>query len=187
VVALGSGEMLPADLVVIGVGAVPNAELAREAGLECNDGVLVDAFGRTNDPQIFAVGDVTRHFNPLLGRALRLESWQNAQNHGIAVAKVIAGAEEPYGEVPWFWTDQYEHNFQMIGAPEAWDRLVWRGAPESGKFTVIYLRGDRVVAGNAMNNPRDIRFIKQLIASGKPVDDAALADPAISLAQLAKG
>ena len=86
-----------------------------------------------------------------------------------------------------FWTDQYDSNFQIIGAPETWDRVVWRGEPSSGKFTVAYMRGDRVVAGNAMNNPRDIRFLKQLILSGRPVEDAALADPAISLAQLAKG
>ena len=186
-VELGTGEKLPADLVIVGIGAVPNTELAQAAGLACEDGVIVDAFGRTSDPRIFAVGDVTRHFNPLLARSLRLESWQNAQNHGIAVAKVIAGAAEPYADIPWFWTDQYDGNFQIIGAPETWDRVVWRGEPSSGKFTVAYMRGDRVVAGNAMNNPRDIRFLKQLILSGRPVEDAALADPAISLAQLAKG
>lgn len=186
-VVLGSGEKLPADLVIVGIGAVPNTELARDAGLACEDGVVVDAFGRTSDPSVFAVGDVTRHFNPLLERSLRLESWQNAQNQGIAVAKVIAGATEPYAEIPWFWTDQYETNFQIVGAPTAWDRVVWRGAPGDPKFTALYMAGDRLVAGNTMNNARDIRFIKQLILSGRPLSDAVLADPATNLAQLAKG
>jgi 3-phenylpropionate/trans-cinnamate dioxygenase ferredoxin reductase subunit len=186
-VVLGSGERLPADLVVVGVGAVPNTELASTAGLACNDGIIVDAFGRTSDPNIYAVGDVTRHFNPVLERNLRLESWQNAQNQGIAVAKVIAGAAEPYAELPWFWTDQYDANFQIVGAPASWERIVWRGDRTGGKFTAIYLDGDRVVAGNTMNNARDIRFIRQLILSGRPVSDEALADPATNLAQLAKG
>lgn len=186
-VVLGSGERVPADLVIVGIGAVPNAELAQDAGVACNDGIVVDAFGRTSDPSIFAAGDVTRHFNPLLERSLRLESWQNAQNQGIAVAKVIAGETDPYAEIPWFWTDQYDSNFQIVGAPAAWDRVVWRGAPDEAKFTALYMAGDRVVAGNTMNNARDIRFIRQLILSGKPVTDAALADPATNLAQLAKG
>lgn len=186
-VVLGSGERVPADLVIVGIGAVPNAELAQDAGVACNDGIVVDAFGRTSDPSILAAGDVTRHFNPLLERSLRLESWQNAQNQGIAVAKVIAGETDPYAEIPWFWTDQYDSNFQIVGAPAAWDRVVWRGAPDEAKFTALYMAGDRVVAGNTMNNARDIRFIRQLILSGKPVTDAALADPATNLAQLAKG
>jgi 3-phenylpropionate/trans-cinnamate dioxygenase ferredoxin reductase component len=185
-IVLGDGETMPADLVIVGIGAVPNTELAREAGLACDDGIVVDAFGRSSDPAIFAVGDVTRHFNPLLDRSLRLESWQNAQNQGIAVAKIIAGTDEPYADLPWFWTDQYDTNFQIVGAPAGWDRVIWRGAPETGKFTAIYMSGQRVVAGNTMNNARDIRFLKQLILSERPVEDAALADPATSLAQLAK-
>lgn len=187
VVVLSTGARLPSDLVIVGIGAVPNTDLAETAGLACDDGIIVNAFGRTDDPKIFAVGDVTRHFNPLLGRSLRLESWQNAQNQGIAVAKAIAGTATPYADLPWFWSDQYDTNLQIIGAPTAWDRIVWRGAPESGKFTAIYMQGEKVVAGNSMNNARDIRFIKQLILNGTPVPDAALADPSTSLAQLAKG
>jgi 3-phenylpropionate/trans-cinnamate dioxygenase ferredoxin reductase subunit len=186
-VVLGSGERLLADLVIVGIGAVPNTDLAEAAGLACDDGIVVNAFGRTDDPKIFAVGDVTRHFNPLLGRSLRLESWQNAQNQGIAVAKAIAGTATPYADLPWFWSDQYDSNLQIIGAPAVWDRIIWRGAPESGKFTAIYMNGERVVAGNSMNNARDIRSIKQLILNGTAVPDAALADPSTSLAQLVKG
>lgn len=186
-VELGDGEKIPADLVIVGVGSIPNTELAQQAGIDCEDGVLVDAMGRTSVADIYAVGDVSRHFNPLLGRSLRLESWQNAQNHGQAVARIVAGGEQPYAEVPWFWTDQYDFNFQMAGAPTSWDRVVWRGQPDSGKFTAFYLQGDRVVAGNTFNNARDMRFIKQLISGAMPVQDAMLADPAQSLAKLIQG
>lgn len=177
---------IAADVIVIGVGSVPNTELARQASLECDDGVVVDDKGRTSDPHIYAVGDVTSHFNPMLGRRLRLECWQNAQNQGQAVARIIAGGDEPYAEIPWFWTDQFDVNFQMAGAPVEWDRVVWRGQPDSGKFSAFYLRGDRVVAGNTFNNARDMRFIKKLIAQATPVADAVLADPTQNLAHIFK-
>ena len=183
-VVLGNGDRVQADLIVMGVGAVPNDELAEAAGVVCNDGVVVDEFGRSSDPDIHAVGDVTQHFNPLLGRRLRLESYQNAQNQGVAVGKVIMGGAEPYAEIPWFWTDQYDTNFQIIGAPLNWDRVVWRGDPASGKATAIYMSGDKIVAGNTLNNARDIRFLRQLILSGTPVADAEIADLAVNLGKL---
>lgn len=186
-IVLGDGERIAADIVIAGIGSLPNTTLAEQAGLAVDNGIVVDALGRTSDPHIFAVGDVTRHFNPLLARSLRLESWQNAQNHGIAVAKVLAGSSEPYAELPWFWSDQYDTNFQIVGAPDSWDRVVWRGEPASGKFTACYMAGDRLVCANTMNNAREIRFLKQLILSGKPLSDAALADPATNLAALVKG
>lgn len=186
-IVLADGERIPADLVIAGIGSIPNTKLAEAAGLAVDNGIFVDEFGRTSDPDIFAVGDVTRHFNPLLARSLRLESWQNAQNQGIAVARVIAGSTEPYAELPWFWSDQYESNFQIVGVPEKWDRVVWRGEPLSGKFTACYMAGDRLVCANTMNNAREIRFLRQLILSGKAVSDDALADPATNLAVLVKG
>ncbi|HEX4194887.1 MAG TPA: FAD-dependent oxidoreductase, partial [Stellaceae bacterium] len=115
-----------ADYAAIGIGAQPNVELAHDAGIETRDGIIVDQFGRSSDPAVFAAGDVTRHLNPLLGRHVRLEAWQNAQNQGIAVAKIIAGGEQAFSEVPWFWTDQYETNLQMAGAPDKWDRVIFR-------------------------------------------------------------
>jgi 3-phenylpropionate/trans-cinnamate dioxygenase ferredoxin reductase subunit len=186
-IVLADGERIPADIVIAGIGSLPNTRLADQAGLVVDNGIMVDALGRTSDPHIFAVGDVTRHFNPLLARSLRLESWQNAQNQGIAVAKIIAGSSEPYAELPWFWSDQYDTNFQIVGVPESWDRVVWRGEPASGKFTACYMAGDRLVCANTMNNAREIRFLKQLILSGKSLSDAALADPATNLAALVKG
>jgi len=183
---LGDGETVEADLAVAGVGAIPNTELAAAAGLAVEDGIVVDAFGRTADPEVFAAGDVTRHFNPILGRHIRLEAWQNAQNQAIAVAKIMAGGSEPFAEVPWFWTDQYDVNLQIAGAPERWERLVWRGDPGERAFTLFYLAGSRVVAANTVNNARDMRFARMLIHSGKSVDSAALGDPAVKLQDLAR-
>jgi len=183
---LSDGETVEADVAVAGIGAIPNTELAAAAGLAVEDGIVVDAFGRTADLEVFAAGDVTRHFNPILKRHIRLEAWQNAQNQAIAVAKVMAGGNEPFAEVPWFWTDQYDVNLQVAGAPERWDRLVWRGDPNARAFTLFYLAEGRVVAANTVNNARDMRFARMLIQSGKTVDAAALADPALKLQDLAR-
>jgi 3-phenylpropionate/trans-cinnamate dioxygenase ferredoxin reductase subunit len=185
-VRLEDGSELEADVVVAGVGASPNTTLAEAAGLPCDNGILVDEFGRTADPAIFAAGDVTCHYNPFLGRWLRLESWQNAQNQGIAVGRVLAGQGEPYAEIPWFWSDQYGANFQMIGAPMAWDRVIVREGPQPSKFTAVYLQENRVVAGNTLNNARDIRSLRQLIQMERPVDAALLADPAQALSAIVK-
>jgi 3-phenylpropionate/trans-cinnamate dioxygenase ferredoxin reductase component len=129
---------------------------------------------------------VTRHVNPLLGRAIRLEAWQNAQNQGIAVAKVMAGVEEPFAEVSWFWTDQYEINLQMAGAPERWDKVVWRGTPSDPGFTLFQLHEDKLVAAVTVNNARDMRFARMLIQRGRPVDAAALADKSVKLQDLTR-
>jgi 3-phenylpropionate/trans-cinnamate dioxygenase ferredoxin reductase component len=192
VITLGSGESLTADAVLVGIGAVPNSELATAANLAVDDGIVVDAHGRTSDPSIFAAGDVTRHFNPLLGRHIRLEAWQNAQNQAIAVAKVMAadvtgGGSEPYAELPWFWSDQYDVNLQTAGAPTRWDRLIWRGRAEDGKFTLFSLADGIPVGGATVNNARDMRFVKLLIAAGRKVDPERLADLAVKLADFAKG
>jgi 3-phenylpropionate/trans-cinnamate dioxygenase ferredoxin reductase subunit len=186
IVHLASGEPLSGDAVLVGIGAVPNSELAAAADLAVDDGVLVDAHGRSSDPLIFAAGDVTRHFNPLLGRRIRLGAWQNAQNQAIAVAKVMAGGSEPYAELPWFWSDQYDVNLQTAGVPERWDEIVWRGRAEEGRFTLFYLDRGIPVGGATLNNARDMRFVKLLATQAKPVDAARLADPAVKLADLAK-
>ena len=185
-IAIDGAEPVFADFAAIGIGAQPNTELAQTAGLEIRDGIIVDAFGRSSDPTIFAAGDVTRHLNPLLGRHIRLEAWQNAQNQGIAVAKVVAGGADAFAEVPWFWTDQYEINLQMAGAPERWDQIVWRGAPTDSGFTLFQLAGGKPVAAVTVNNARDMRFARMLIQRSVPVDPAALADKAVKLQDLAR-
>ncbi|HXM84856.1 MAG TPA: FAD-dependent oxidoreductase [Stellaceae bacterium] len=184
--ALSTGESLAADSALIGIGAQPNIELAHASGLAVEDGVLVDEFGRTNDANIYAAGDVTRHWNPLLKRKIRLESWQNAQNQAIAVAKAMVGGNEPFAEIPWFWTDQYDVNLQMAGAPETWDSLVWRGNPAEKSFTVFYLKDGKPVACNTVNNGRDMRFARELIAKGRAIDPVRLADKTVKLQDLAR-
>ena len=181
-----NGGRISVDLVVVGIGGMPNDEIAREAGLDCDGGILVDAEGGTSDPNIFAVGDVCRQFHPLLSRHVRLESWQNAQNGGIALGKRLAGAEADPPGPPWFWTDQYGNNFQIVGLPKAWDRVLWRGEPDADKFTVIYLKEGRVVAGNALNAPRDIRPLSQMIRERMTIPETALTDMSMSLVKLLK-
>jgi NADPH-dependent 2,4-dienoyl-CoA reductase/sulfur reductase-like enzyme len=186
ILTLSTGDRLEADLVLVGIGAAPNAELATAAGLAVEDGIVVDEFGRTSDPGIFAAGDVTRHWNPLIGRKLRLEAWQNAQNQAAAIAKAMIGGEAPHAEVPWFWTDQYDVNLQMAGAPEGWDSLVWRGAVTDKAFTLFYLHRGKIVACNTVNNGRDMRPSRELIAKGRIVDAARLADPTVKLQDLVR-
>ena len=183
---LTSGETVAADLVLAGIGAQPNTELASAAGLEVEDGIVVDEFGRTSDPAIHAAGDVTRHFNPLLGRRIRLEAWQNAQNQAVAVAKIMAGGNAPFAEVPWFWTDQFGVNLQIAGVPESWDALAWRGAPSDQAFTVFYVKDGVPVGCTTWNNGRDMRAARALIAQRRPVDGKRLADRTVKLQDLAK-
>lgn len=165
-----SGRKITADVVAVGIGAIPNVELAEDADLAVDDGIVVDEFGRTTDPNIFAAGDVTKHFNPLLARAIRLEAWQNAQNQAAAVGAVMAGGSKPFAEVPWLWTDQYDLNMQVAGAPLRWDRIVYRGDPAGKAFTAFQMLENKVVGAISMNAGRDMRFARILIASGNALD-----------------
>ena len=180
------GERIAADYAAIGIGAQPNTEIAAAAGLAVDDGIKVDEFGRSSDPQIYAAGDVTRHFNPIVGRHIRLEAWQNAQNQAIAVAKVMAGGNVAFAEVPWFWTDQFDMNLQMAGAPDHWDRLVFRGEPAERSFTVFHLADGKPVAVTTVNAIRDMRFGRMMIQRGVPVDPALLADKSVKLQDLVR-
>jgi 3-phenylpropionate/trans-cinnamate dioxygenase ferredoxin reductase component len=180
------GDTVEADIVVVGIGAVPNQELAMAAGLAIDDGVVVDEFGQTSDAHIFAAGDVTRHFNPILKRAIRLEAWQNAQNQAISVAKVMAGGSDPFAEVPWLWTDQYDLNMQVAGVPLTWDRTVYRGEPSGRSFMMFQLHDGKVVGCITMNAGRDMRFARMLIASGRTVDAGVLADTGSKLQELCR-
>jgi NADPH-dependent 2,4-dienoyl-CoA reductase/sulfur reductase-like enzyme len=170
VTELSNGETLTSDIVVAATGSIVNTELAEACGLEVQDGIIVDQFGRTSDPSIFAIGDVARHFNPLLGRTIRVESWHNAQNQSAAVAQVVAGSQAPYAEVPWFWSDQFDMNLQTVGYSSDWDRVVVRGDPAGRRFTVLYLQGNRLVAANMVNNGRDLPTARQCIVDHTPLD-----------------
>lgn len=145
------GRTCEGDIIVIGVGIIPNIELAAAAGLTVDNGVWVDAFCRTEDPHIWAAGDVACHLNPRLGRRIRLETWQNAQNQAIAAARNMLGADRPYAEIPWGWSDQFDINLQLLGAPTSFQQAVIRGDPDGGPFCVFYLEGDRLSGANAVN------------------------------------
>lgn len=181
-----TGATLPADLVVVGIGIVPNDGIAAEAGLAVDNGIVVDEFCRTSAPDIFAAGDVTSHFNAYHGRHLRLESWQNAQNQAIAAARVMCGEETPYAEVPWMWTDQFDANLQVAGVPEQWDMVVFRGDPQADDFIAFQIADNAVVGALSLNRPRDMRFARRLIGSEKPLDLAALTDETVKLRDLAR-
>ncbi|KVL13979.1 anthranilate 1,2-dioxygenase system ferredoxin--NAD(+) reductase [Burkholderia sp. MSMB1826] len=173
---------VPADVVVVGIGVVPNVELAQAAGLDVDNGIRVDAGCRTADAAIFAAGEVTMHFNPLLGRHVRIESWQVAENQPAVAAANLLGADERYAELPWLWSDQYDCNLQMLGLFGSERTIVVRGDPASGSFTVFGLGDDgRIVAVAAANLGRDIGASRRLIAAGAVPDPEKLADPAVNL------
>jgi 3-phenylpropionate/trans-cinnamate dioxygenase ferredoxin reductase subunit len=179
-------DAIPADIVVIGIGIVPNVELAAVAGLEVGNGIVVDACGRTSDPAIWAAGDCALQPNAFLGRTLRLESYQNAQDQAMAVARNMIGEPKPYEDSLWVWSDQHDVNLQMTGAPEGYDKLVWRGDPASGAFMLFYMRDGRIVAINTVNLGREMKPAQRLMQSKKAFDPAQLADPNVRLLKLGK-
>ncbi|BEU98850.1 FAD-dependent oxidoreductase (plasmid) [Acidovorax sp. DW039] len=183
-VLLADGSVLACDTIVLGIGLVPNDELARAAGLACDGGVRVDAQCRTSDPDILAAGDVAVAPNPWAGRSLRLESWQNAQEQGMAAARSALGHAVDYQPLPWFWSDQYGMNLQIYGMPTPTHRVVQRGDAASGSFVLFYLAGDVVQAAIGANAARDLRFARRLIEQRKPVDTELLADPATPMSKL---
>ena len=173
---------IAADLVIIGIGIIPNTELAEAAGLECDNGIRVDNHCRTSDPGIFAAGDCTNHFNRLLGRRLRLESVPNAMEQARVAADNMLGGNKTHESVPWFWSDQYELKLQMVGFSSDGDNAILRGDKSANKFAVFYLQGNKVVAVDAVNSPREFMVCKQLY--GKKVNPDHLSDPAVDLKSL---
>jgi len=185
VVTCRDGRGFEADVVVAGVGMQRNLALAETAGLTLEGGIVVDEWGRTSAPDIYAAGDVTAFFHPLFGRRLRLESWRHAQNHGIAVGKAMCGDTTPYDDVPWFWTDQHRVNLQVAGLPADAVRTVVRQGGPPGSFVAVHLAEDGSVNGvTAANNPREIRAGQALIRSHKLVDAEKLADASVPLQRL---
>jgi 3-phenylpropionate/trans-cinnamate dioxygenase ferredoxin reductase component len=184
-VILADGSVLPADLVVIGIGIVPNTEVAAAAGLEVSDGIVVDEHCRTSDERIYAVGDCTMHPNSLIGRSVRLESVQNALEQARTAASNICGEDSRYAEIPWFWSDQYDLKLQIAGLSQGYDSAVVRGDPGKRSFSCVYLSGSRILAVDAINNPKDFLQSKKLIADRARMDLERLADASIELKELA--
>lgn len=175
-------QEFPADIVIIGIGIIPNTEVAQAAGIECDNGILVDDHCRTSAADVFAAGDCTNHPNALLNRRLRLESVPNAMEQARVAAANMCGGDKTYASIPWFWSDQYELKLQMVGFSADGDTEVVRGDMAADKFAVFYLDGGTLVAADAVNSPKEFMICKQLI--GKAVDAAKLADPDTDLKAL---
>ena len=188
-VRFSDGAFLPADAILVGVGAVANDSLARTAGLECDPagsgGIIVDERARTSNPAIYAIGDVTLRPVPVHGVIMRLESVPNALEQARQAAHAIVGRDQAAPEVPWFWSDQYEIKLQIAGLPSEADRTLVRGDPASGRFAVFHLCGDRIVCVEAISAPPEFMAGKQLIQRRTPIEVEKLADPAVSMKAVA--
>jgi 3-phenylpropionate/trans-cinnamate dioxygenase ferredoxin reductase subunit len=178
------GPSIPADLVIAGIGIVPNTELATSAGLEVDNGIVVDARCRTADPNIYAVGDCTSHPNSIYGRRIRLESVHNALEQAKTAAANICGEAVEYAQVPWFWSDQYDLKLQIAGLSEGYDEVVTRGEPATRSFSCLYLRHDTLIACDAINRPRDFVQSKALIEARQRIAPDRLADTSVQLKDL---
>jgi 3-phenylpropionate/trans-cinnamate dioxygenase ferredoxin reductase subunit len=184
-VDLDTGESLPADIVVVGIGIVPNVELAATAGLEISNGIVVDDHCQTSEPNIYAIGDCTWHPNALLDTELRLESVHNALEQAKTAAGNICGDDLRYAQVPWFWSDQYDLKLQIAGLSQGYDEVVIRGNMQEHSFACLYLRQGQLIAVDAVNRPKDFVQSKPLIASHAVIDPDLLADSEIELKTLA--
>ena len=186
-VTLADGRFLPADLVIAGIGVVPNVELAQAAGLPASNGIIADAKLATADPRISAIGDCAAFQDSADGALIRLESVQNAVDQARCVAKRIAGMTESYAAVPWFWSDQRDLKLQMVGLTGGCDRTVLRGDPAARAFSVFCFRGDRLVGIESVNRAADHMFGRRLLAAGQSIAPDEAADTGFDLkARLAK-
>jgi 3-phenylpropionate/trans-cinnamate dioxygenase ferredoxin reductase component len=156
-------EVIGADLVLAGVGQIPNVELAEGCALAVDNGILVDEHSRSSDPDIFAIGDCSNHPSALYRRRLRLESVPNALGQARAAAATLCGSPRAYDAVPWFWSDQYDLKLQMVGLSHGHDQAVTRGAAEEKSFITFYLEAGRIIAADAVNRPKDFLAAKRLV------------------------
>ena len=184
-VVCADGYVVPADSCIVGIGILPNIELAEAAGLECEDGIVVDEFARTSAPDIYAAGDCTRHPNSLLGINLRLESVHNALEQAKTAAATMCGEHHPYAQIPWFWSDQYDVKLQIVGLSNGYDQLIIRGDQDAHSFAAFYLKNNRVLAIDAINSPREFMLGKKLITAQASFDPAELADETADFKPLA--
>jgi len=183
-VVLADGTRLAADLVVIGVGLIPNTELAEAAGIEVSNGIVVDRYAVTSDPDIVAAGDCTNHDNVFLGRRVRLESVPNALEQARVAAASILGRPRLYDAVPWFWSDQYDLKLQMVGLSQGHDDLIVRGDMDANSFTAFYLKDGVVISADSVNRPQDFMLAKRLVAERAAVPAERLRDDAVPLKSL---
>jgi len=179
------GRVHEASVVVIGVGMLPDVDLARRSGFATGNGIIVDEYCQTSVDDVFAAGDIAHHPNHFLGRRIRVEHWQNAQHQGSAAARNMLGQQKPFREVPWVWSDQYEHNLQIVGLPGATERVVVRGDTATRNFSAFFVRDGRVAAALAVNRSEDVRVARLIIQHRTEVTEAHLVDVDTSLGELA--
>ncbi|HEX4992765.1 MAG TPA: oxidoreductase C-terminal domain-containing protein, partial [Rubrobacteraceae bacterium] len=179
------GRRIECDFVVVGLGTEPVTDLLADTGAWIEDGVVVDEYLRTGVEGIYAAGDIANQYHPVFERRIRVEHWQNALKQGPAAARNMLGKDEPYGEIPWFWSDQYENNLQYAGFHTEWDELVVRGSMEERNFVAFYRKDERVLAAVAIGRGKDLRRSMPLIRGQQPVEAARLCDLAVDLRALA--
>ena len=177
-------ETVPADVVVIGIGIVPDVELASSADIHCDDGIVVDERCATSADHVYAVGDCTRHPNPILGRTLRLESVHNALEQARTAASNIAGTPAKYEQVPWFWSDQFDLKLQMVGMSQGYDTIVQRGSMDADDFAMFYLKDGVLIAVDAVNRPREFMACRKLVPERPRIDPVKLADESIPMQEM---
>jgi len=176
------GNVYEADFVIIGIGVIPNIELADAAGLNCGNGIAVNEFCQTTDDDIYAAGDVTWHYNVKYDRHLRLESVPNTTEQAKVVASHICGNPKAYDSLPWFWSDQYDLKLQIAGLSEGYDDLIIRGdRAGSRSFAAFYFKGDRLLAVDAVNAPREFAMSRMVLGKGKTLDKTKVADESVAL------
>lgn len=185
IVVTTTGERLTADLIIAGIGLLPNVELAESAGVDCNNGIIVDAQCRSSTPGIYAAGDCANHPSILYGTRLRLESVHNAIEQGKTVAAAICGKDKPYNQVPWFWSDQYDIKLQTAGICRDYDQIAVRGDPATRSFAVFYLRDGYLIAVDAINRPVEFITARQLIPRRPQICTQRLSDESIPVKELA--
>tara|TARA_B100001559_G_scaffold194908_1_gene162965 strand:+ start:31 stop:1242 length:1212 start_codon:yes stop_codon:yes gene_type:complete len=175
-VLCSDGSEIKADMVIIGAGIIPNVELAENAGVICDNGILVDEFGQTNHKNIYACGDCTSHPNKLLNRQLRLESVHNAMEQSKTVAFSAIAKPLEYNQVPWFWSDQYDHKLQIVGLSGEHDNVVMRGNTKDQKFMLFYTKDNQLIAVDAVNNPKEFLICRKLVANKVKIKSEMISD-----------
>lgn len=196
---LNDGSCIDVDAIVVGIGAIPNSELAQQAGISCSNGVNVDGWCRTSAPHVFAAGDVTNQFIPILEQRCRLESWDNAETQAMVSAKaILASWNDDSGKsgidfdcaemsswIPWFWTDQFDSNCQMLGSAFGADKSIVRGDPQSNSFIVFHLKRNYISGIELINCGKERRIAKELMRLKMPFSDFDLGDICVPLKDLA--
>jgi 3-phenylpropionate/trans-cinnamate dioxygenase ferredoxin reductase subunit len=186
-IVTSSGRRLECDFVVVGVGVEPVTDIVAGSGVKIENGIVVNEYCQTNVDGIYAAGDVANHFHPVFGRLVRVEHWQNAMHQGRAAALSMLGKREPYEDIHWFWSDQYDNNVQYAGFHSGWDVLVVRGSLEQRNCVVFYMQEQRIAAAVAFNRGKDVQRVMPLIKERVQVDCAKLQDENVDLRSLVPG